>query len=199
MALYAVSIEKETLYRGVQERFANVYYYEGPSFQAGDENYRRLADFLADAEKGCHSAEVTFKTARVWSSGGTILENITLGLFDLTGTGAMPSGIELHAESAVLVEWECQRPNILGRKVYLRKYLRPQYLPTGATLASARGKAAIPAASMTPFKTYADKVDQIEITAGPTFNLVSPSGRVTRAANNGVVNDFVITREFRQN
>ena len=199
MALYAVSIEKETLYQGVQERFANIYYYEGPTFQAGDENYRRLADELAAAEKGVHGSEVQFRTARVWSSGGTIIQNITLGLFDLTGAGELPVGDSVHAEGAVVVEWECQRPNILGRKVYLRKFIRPQNLPSGSGVAAARGKAALNATAKNPFKVYADRVDNILLSSGVTFVLVSPTGRVPRAPDNGVVNNYVVTREFRRN
>jgi hypothetical protein len=195
----AVAITKETQFHGKVEEFSNVYYYNGPSFQAGDNNYRRLGEELAEAEKLVHSAEVTFKTARVWSAGGTILENITLGIFDLTGKGSLASGWPMSAENAILVKMECQRPNVLGRKVYLRKYIRSQMLPGAGSDAQARQKVAIAPDAQIPYKQYADKIDFVTVDPGVLFQLVSPTGRVPRALNNGVVDQFVRNHEFRRN
>jgi hypothetical protein len=199
MALVAVAITKETRYHGALEEFDNVYFYDSLIPQIGAENYERLATAVVDAEKLVHTNQVEFKSARVWSSGGTIQENITLGLFDLAGLGTMPIGFEIHAEGSILVSWECDRTSILGRKVYMRKQLRPQALPTGGTAAMGRAKEAMSAAVMAPFKTYCDTVDEITTVDGVTFNLVTPGGRVQRVTGNGTVNQYVRTREFRRN
>lgn len=195
----AVSITKSTVWRERAELFDNVYYFDGPAFQAGDANYERLVERIVAAEKLVHGTNVTFEQARIWSAGGTVLQNVTLGLIDLSGTGSL-GALAIYKESAVLVEWECSRANILGRKVYLRKYIRPCAVNSQVSTATIlTGETAINASMAAPFKTYADTVDQIEITAGPTFNLVSPSGRETKAANNGVVNPYMGSREFRRN
>ena len=199
MTLYAVSIEKQTTFHGKNEEFSNVYFYEGPAFQAGDENYKRLCDRLVAAEKLVHGNEVTFLRARIWSSGASALENVTLGLFDYTGAGTLAVTELIHAEEDVLVEWECARSNILGRKVYLRKYLRPQGLPVGSNASMGRGKLALASGVMTPFKTYADTVQAPSDATMPQFSLVSPTGRTPRAAANGVIDPLIRTREFRRN
>lgn len=201
MALYAVAIEKECRFHGNVERFGNVYYYEGPIFQAGDENYRRLVEYLTAEEKKVHDGTVTFRTGRIWSSGGTVLQNITLGLFDLSGTGTLLTSGPTHAEAAVLVEFECSRPNILGRKVYLRKYIRSQGLPQGHTQAMAGARDALSDAVKAPYKAFANAIDRISLTPGveAQWQLVSPTGRVPRAEDNGVVDPFIRTREFRRN
>jgi hypothetical protein len=199
MALYAVSIEKETTYHGQPERFSNIYYFQGPEFQAGDANYKRVCDALVAAERPIHNGEVQFKMARIWSAGGTALQNVTLGMFDYVGPGTMEATILTHAETAVLVEWECGRANILGRKVYLRKYIRSQAMPPFVAESVARGKTALPADKKAIWKTYADKVQLIEPVVGTAFVLCSPSNRTPKASNNGFVNDFVVSREFRRN
>lgn len=194
----AVAITKRTLWHGQQESFDNVYYFDGPAFQAGDENYKRLVDAIVAAEKPVHGTSVEFMTARVWSAGGTIIQNITLGLYDLDGFGTA-AGSTLFGEAAALIEWQCERPNVLGRKVYLRKYIRSQQSPGALTTDQATGKAALPAATVALYKSYADAVDIIPTVGGVIFYLVSPTGRSIRAADNGVVNTYYISREFRRN
>ncbi len=199
MSLYAVSIEKDTIFHGKAETFSNIYYFEGPSFQAGDANYKRLCDALVAAERKVHHVGVNFKGARIWSSGGTIAENVTLGMFDYSGAGSMPAFAALHAETAVLVQWECARTNILGRKVYLSKYVRSQFLPTGSTNEMARGKEALNIETKSLYKAYADTVQFLEPAVGVFFLLVSPTGRVPRGDKSGEVDQYVRSREFRRN
>lgn len=199
MPLHAVSIEKETRFHGRIERFSNTYYYEGPLFQLGDANYTRLITQLADAEKLVHVNNVTFRTGRLWSAGGTAAQNETLILMDLAGTGTMEFGVSFSAENAVMVEWETSRANIRGRKVYLRKYIRPQGMNVATTRAMAEQRDPLSAAAAAPFKTYADTVERITTAQGVIWQLVSPKSRVPKASNIGVVDSLVRTREFRRN
>jgi hypothetical protein len=186
------------MFHGALEEFDSVYYYEGPP-QFGSGNVDNFVDQLVAAERKVYSEAVKFKAGRVWTAGGTIRENITLGLVDKTGTGTMPAGARLHAEAAVLVEWECARPNILGRKVYLRKYIRSQYLPLGATDDSAMAISALNSSAKAPYKTYANDVQVISVASLGAFELVSPTGRKPKEAQNGVVDQYLRTREFRRN
>ena len=193
-----VAITKSTLWHGEQEKLVNVYYFDGPAFQAGDANFQRLVDAITAAEKLVHGTNVNFVKARVWSAGGTVIQNVTLGLYDLFGTGSFGTA-PIFKEAASLVEWECERPNVLGRKVYLRKYIRHGATPSPASIPVQSGEAVLPATMTTPLKQYADTVDVIATEGGVIFYLVSPSGRAIRAANNGVVNNYLISREFRRN
>lgn len=198
MALYGVVIEKETQYHSLPERFGNTYFYQGPTFQLGDANFERLVDQLVAAEKQIHNAEVAFKQARVWSAGGTPSQNETLLLKDLTGLGTMLQAQSMHSEAAVMLEWETSRVNVLGRKVYLRKFIRSQGLPGTATTSMARSKERLGADVMAPYKTYGDTIDQLD-TGGVLWALVSPTNRPVRFSDNAVVDPFLRTREFRQN
>ena len=198
MALYGVTIEKETRFHGGPERFNNTYYYELGGAPT-DADLIALADFLVAAEKPIHTGAVAFKTARVWTAGGTIQQNVTVLLRDLTGVGSMIAGMTLHAEASVLVEWETNRTNVLGRKVYLRKFIRPQGLPLNNP-PQAEARDLLAAGNTGIFKTYADAVDAFVIAnGGPSASLRSENGRTLRADNNGNVDVRLRTREFRRN
>jgi len=136
---------------------------------------------------------------RIWSTGASIIENVTLGLYDLSGQGTGGT-FPIFKEGAVLVEWECQRPNVLGRKVYLRKYIRPGALPGTLPAETITGQAPIPQTEKDRFKAYADTVQSIQVGSSlEPFLLCAPSGREPRNPSNGVVNNFLISREFRRN
>ncbi len=196
----AVAITKQTTWHGATEQYSNVYHFDGPPVDGAPASlWTGLINDLTAAEKPIHGTNVTFKTGRVWSVGGTKQENVTLALIDLTGTGS-GSAIKYFKEAAVLVEWECARLNIDGRKVYLRKYIRACAVLSGATDAEMQGENIFSTTVKGPFKTYADKVQKVTTgTSLETFNLVSPNGRLPKADNNGVVNNYMISREFRQN
>lgn len=199
MALYGVAITKSTLWHGKQEEFANAYFYDGPVFQIGDENFRRLIDALVAAESPIHGRNVSFKQARVWSAGGTKEENETVALEDLGGTGTIDNA-PFFKEAAILVDWVCARPNRLGRKVYLRKYIRPCVQLPGAGINVMSGEEQLHANQKAPFKTYADRVQNPAVfSGGPTWSLVSPTLRRPKEQGNGHVNEYLISREFRRN
>ncbi len=195
----AVAVTKATDWHGKREEFDNVYYYSGPAYQAGDANYLRLAEAIVAAEKLCHGSSVEFIRYRIWSAGGTKEQNVTLALVDLDGFGNAGS-TPIFRESAAVVEWETDRANVLGRKVYLRKFIRVCSMLSSTPLGVGQGTAPIPATDNGAYlKTYADTVDRIVIPIGAVFNLVTPSGREVRAADNGVVNEYMRSREFRRN
>lgn len=198
MALHAVAITKRGPWQGKQEEFDNIYYFEGPSFQLGDANYERLVKQVSDLERPLHSGEVEFISGRVWSSGGSIVENETLGLYDLDGFGTAIGGA-MFGESAIMVEWECSRPNVLGRKVYLRKFIRGFATANAQTAQVYLGRVLLPDSAIPPYKAYADGVQQITTAQGVIWALCSPTGRFPRSNDNGVVDRAIRSREFRRN
>lgn len=196
----AVAITKQTMWHGVQEQFDNVYYYDGPPVTGSNPDlWKAVVDAVVAAEKPVHGTNVEFITGRIWSAGGTILQNVTLGLFDLDGFGTGLS-VKYFKEAAVLVEWECDRVNVLGRKVYLRKFIRPCSVLNGASDAMMQGEAQLDSVTKGPFKAYANKVQELSVGASlENFVLTSPTGRQPRNPQNGVVNNYLISREFRRN
>ena len=198
MALYGVSIEKTMLWHNVQEVYDNTYFYEGPDEAPAAAGLQAFVDAIVNAERNVHGVNVAFRRARVWTAGGSPLQNITIGLFDLSGTGKA-IGNQMFGETAVQVEWECARPNILGRKVYLRKFIRSKNIVGNMDVTASIGETPIDAGARGVYKAYGDAVQRVVAPAGVAWDLVSPSGRRPKAPNNAVVNPFVSSREFRRN
>ena len=197
MALFGATITKECDFHGQRERFDNTYYYEAGS--AADLNtHNGLLNHLVAEEKKVHGNNVAFKQSRLWSAGGTPAQNVTLILRDESGNGAL-AGQAIAAEAAVMVEWETSRGSITGRKVYLRKFIRPQQLPA-AFNAGQLQRSALVAADRAPFDSYADAVEATTPLPGTTlYTLTSRSGRVPKGVGNGISDPFLRTREFRRN
>lgn len=197
MPLIGISIEKETQFHGQAERFSNQYYYDcGAAFE--DADAAALIAAVANAEKLVHSGEVAFKLGRAWTAGGTPAQNEQIALIDLTGTGLMSATQTLAAEVSVMVEWECSRKDIRGRKVYLRKFLRPQALPA-ADQDGARQKVAIRSDNRTVFNTYADDVESFLLGIDTLCTLCSESRNFPIDVGNGQPDVMLRTREFRRN
>jgi hypothetical protein len=196
----AVAISKVQTWHAKQERYDTVYHFEGPLFGQGDPRAKQIVDKLVAEEKKIYGDNVTFVGGRVWSTGGTIEENVTLGLFDLTGTGTV-AGAPVFGEAAVLIQWECTRLNVLGRKVYLRKYHRVGRLPGGGTVAEfmAQGRSVLDGSFLTIYSAYADAVLGFTIPAGGDYRLISPTGRKPKEVQASRVYPFTLSREYRRN
>lgn len=195
MAIYGVSIEKEIQFHGKVERISNSYFYS-VGFAPVAADFISMINQLADAEKLVHGSGVAFKLGRVWSAGGSPAENQQEALVDLTGAGSMPTTVSMASELTVLVQWECAREDIRGRKVYLSKYIRSQGLPSSDTNASLQ-RGALSAASAGPFKTYADNIEELTLGASPLAALCSEKGRFPLNVGNAKVDPFVRNRNIR--
>jgi hypothetical protein len=194
----AVAITKQQIWHGIQEQFDTVYYFDGPALQAGDANFERLVNALVVAEKKVFGKNVQFVTGRVWSAGGTAVQNVTKGLYTLSGVGAV-EGQTTHGEAAVLVKIECERPNVLGRKVYLRKFLRVGQIFSAFQNNMAEGRQALDAQMIGFYRDYGETIRKVDIDPGVLFVLVSPTGRVPRLGTPATVSPFIISREYRRN
>ncbi len=198
MALYGLTVTKSTLWHGNLEEFDNTYYYEGPAEPPAGDGLSRFAFAVADAERNIHGSNVNFERVRVWTAGGTIAQNETILLVDLTGTGAA-IGAPIFKEAAVVVEWECERKNIDGKKVYLRKFIRPCAMVATMSAEASRGEEGLTDAMKAPFRSYGNDVQTVEAPIGVNWQLKSRANRLPRFNDNAVVNTFVRSREFRRN
>lgn len=198
MAVYGVSITKDMRWHGALEKYDNTYYYNAPDGAPSPAVLEQIVTRIVGSEIPIHSTRVAFRTARIWSAGGTPLQNETLLLQDLTDRGNQ-IGAPIFGEAAVLVKWETARVNIKGKKVYLRKFVRPGCLVGTMSAEVGRGEEIATSAMLAPFKTYADSVQTITPATGVVWNLASLGNRQPKAPNNGTVDGRVRSREFRRN
>ncbi len=198
MALYAVSITKRMQWHGKLEEYDNVYHYNGPDATPPPDQLNSLINIIAGNERQMHGVRVEFVRGRVWTAGGTPAENVTLALIDLSGNGTAV-GAAMFGEAAVVVEWECSRRDINGRKVYLKKFYRPGNAVGGASEDSSDGIDPLSPGAKDVFKGNSNANQRVEASSGVFFNLTSPAGRTPRSANNAVCNEYLRSREFRRN
>jgi len=199
MPRIAVAIEKEVPFWGSPERFANVYHYDvslSSVFAPGDAS--AIVDKLVTEEKLVHGSVVSFKTARVWETGGSAAENETILIKDLTGAGSMSSTQQLWAENCVVVNLDTGRNTSTGRKIYLRKFIRCQYLPTTGS-GQARGETALTTAQKAPFLTFGQNIRQFQVLAGAVgAELEAPGGQNLAGTATVTVLDYIHNRQFHQ-
>jgi hypothetical protein len=130
-----VSITKATSFRGVQQEFSNIYYYEMlslPDQAAAD----TLIDNLVTLEKTFHATSVTFIRGRLWSQVGTPAQNNMISQKNLSGTGARTADTQMDKERAFLFRLRAGNDS-RGNPVYLRKWYHScGSFATGITMAS---------------------------------------------------------------
>jgi hypothetical protein len=119
--IVGVSIEKATLFRGAQQPFANVYYYEAPLSVSDTGAWDDLINGLVTIEKTHHATDVNFVRGRLWKADGTKAENVMLIDKTLTGTGAVASSTTMDRERAILIQIRAGVDS-RGRPVYNRKW-----------------------------------------------------------------------------
>jgi hypothetical protein len=172
-----VSITKETAFRGSQQSFSNVYYYDGSS--PDEVEARGIINELVRIEKEIHAQSVDFKEARVWTAGGTKAENVMILTTPLSGTGNSGGDPNVDRERAVLIQWPAG-VNVLGRPVYLRKWFHTQ-TAVGPAIAWPDGVKAqtVPIANdtRTLFEGYADQLDPLNVDSALFYQLTARSGR----------------------
>lgn len=183
MALWGVSIEKTTSYRGAAQVFANVYHYNDAGGAPSDANLETLLDNLVTIEKGMHSTAVTFVRGRVWSAGGSEAANQMRVDKSLSGAGTLTHDSALNREMAVLIRWRAGVDS-RGRPVYLRKWYHALATTIGGVATSgtwAANTAQISQAARDAAETQADNVVS-ETVGGTVFTLCGPTGRAITGA-----------------
>jgi hypothetical protein len=131
VARVGISITKSVSFRGVQQEFSNVYYYDGgistPSVVQAD----AMIDELVTIEKTFHSTLVNFMVGRLWSQGGSPSTNNMISQKTLSGTGARATFNNFDRERAFLFRLRAGVDS-RGQPVYLRKWYHSCGLFTGS-------------------------------------------------------------------
>lgn len=154
MPVFGISIEKEFQFRGVTERFSNVYHYNIAAWDG--QSWDSFVNLLVASEKKIFGANVFFKLARVFGPVGEgEAANIMQHIQDLTGFGAKISGTN-YPELAAIVAWPLARSATTGRKRFLRKFLHVQSNVIGTGI-----DPTITAGGQTELLTYAGEVDDL--------------------------------------
>lgn len=178
MAIFGVSIEKSSSFRGANQIFANVYHYQDAGGAPSDADLESLLDQLVVIEKAFHANSVNFVRGRVWSAGGTQAANQMRVDKALAGAGGLVNDVSYDRERAVLVRWRAGVDS-RGRPVYLRKFwhVMSTTFDAAAWGSGVYGNTAqIAQARRDGFETTADQV--ASLTAGGTvFTLCGPNGR----------------------
>lgn len=117
--IVGVALTKSVSFRGVQQEFTNVYYYEDVTAVAVPA--QTLIDDIKATEVSLHSSDVTFVRAKVWKAGGTPAQNEMVLQVPLSGTGNQAANTSMDRERAVLVRWPAGLDS-RGHPVYLRKW-----------------------------------------------------------------------------
>lgn len=177
MALVGVSIRKSVLFRGVQQDFHNVYYYQGAVPSIGTLLWNAIIDDIVTKEKLWHSTDVTFKYAQLWTAGGTRAENDMKVQRTLSGTGSGTPYQYMDRERAILIRWPAGKDR-LGRPVYFRKYYHicGNWQSIGWSAGHMQNTLAIDDTSR---NTIATAANGLKVTGGTvdTYTLCGPTGR----------------------
>jgi hypothetical protein len=176
---YGVSILKNTLFRGVQQEFANVYHYECPGIAlTADTDQENLLDQLVTLEKTWHATDVNFVRGRVWNTGsgspGTNLMRIDKLL---SGAGALAPIAGLDKERAILVRWPAGL-NSRNRPVYLRKWYHTNAAPVGTVIGTTimENEVGFTDPDIADLAAIFDNLDQLTVNTTPC-DLCAQSGR----------------------
>lgn len=120
MPRIAVSITKAAAFRGGNQEFSNVYYYEVLNLPDTTQA-TTFIDNLTALEKTFHGAAVTFVRGRLWSAGAGAAGNNMIQQKTLSGTGARANHADLDRERAYLFRIRAGVDS-RGNPVYLRKW-----------------------------------------------------------------------------
>jgi hypothetical protein len=120
---FGFSVEKQTLFRGVQQPFANIYYYDVPGLGPEDTSgIESILDHLVTNEKAIHGSNVTFIRGRAWNTGsGSPGGNQMRVDKNLSGVGSGNPAANMDKERAILIRVPAGT-NSRGKPVYLRKW-----------------------------------------------------------------------------
>lgn len=188
MTRFGFSVEKTTSFRGFQQPFANIYYYEVAGLSAGDvTGIEDILDHLVTKEKTIHSIAVNFVRGRAWNTGsGSQAGNQMRVDKSLSGTGALSDLTTQDRERAILLRVPAGS-NSRGKPVYLRKWYHTCANPPGQTFAGGvqANTASLGATIKGVYTTYMNSLlsfSDVDTAGAATFgvaNLVSQSGRTT--------------------
>ena len=182
MPIFGVSIEKSTLFRGVQQPFANVYYYDLPTVDPDDSTLlTALVDDIVVIEKQFHATVVNFVRGRMWNTGSGSQEGNRMRVDKpLTGAGALAELSSMDKERAYLVQWPAGF-NVKGRPVKLRKWYHTCANPPGQSIAlsALQNTAELTSAQRVAIQNFAEAIATPNPGGNMLGELCAKSGRKT--------------------
>ena len=124
MGAYGVSVEKKITFRGLDERFANVYHYV--ISVPVETDYTNLADAVLARDKAAYPNSVTYLTTRVYGpTEGSKADNLMRLVRDESGTGIKTTtGLLTYPELCYVTAIYVGRSPVKNRKVFVRKFIR---------------------------------------------------------------------------
>jgi hypothetical protein len=175
LALFAVSSRKSVSFRGTQQPFSNVYYYQGTLPDATQA--QAILSRIVVLEKPFHSTDVAFLDGKVWSAGGSPTANQMIFQGVTLGTGTQTVDTAMDRERAVLHRVKCGT-DVRGRPVYLRKWFHSCGSSAGVSFAGTgilQNTGQISAANRTTLQTaFNDFLTLVVNTI--SYTLCSPKG-----------------------
>lgn len=160
MGVYAVSVIKEFKYKGVAERFANVYHYSTADGQPFLDEV--VADAVVEAERKILGADTKIVQATTYGpTDQGEFANVLRETLDYNITGAV-SYLPCHHAAAVLISWGLPRSPVSNRRRWLRKYLHVAYLPSDSSAEAAQGMVPLPQAAIQKYTDYAQEVSTVQ-------------------------------------
>lgn len=182
MPRYGFSVEKSTLFRGVQQPFANVYYYDAPAVAVtAISDLETALNQIVDKEKEFHATTVNFKRGRVWNTASGSQQGNQMRVDKaLSGTGARANVDFMDRERAVLLRIPAGF-NVRGKPVYLRKWYHTCAHPEGTAIGNAvHGNTdTIPVAGRTYYEGKLNDIQELELLTQAQFFMCAQSGRQT--------------------
>jgi len=195
MPIYGVSVTKSVEWHGQPEEFSNTYHYNSGLLDNVTAN--ALLDQLVPLERGVHGSNVNFKEARVWEAGGSPQENETILIRDISGAGVLPSVAAIYRECCVVVKLYLGRKSTTGRRIYLKKFVRPCALPSNDSDGVTGGRALIQS-NTDPFKTYGNSIKNLTVAGIPDgARLCAPDGTGLPLGTDAEVIPWLSVRQFR--
>lgn len=184
MARYGLSIEKSTLFRGIQQPFANVYYYRAlVGATEDDASLEALMDQIVSKEKSFHGTVINFTRARLWITGtGSRETNIMRVQKSLSGAGVRAASGDVDKERAVLIQWPAGFDS-RHRPVKLRKWYHTVAHPTATAFADTikSNSGGFTDAELTAINTLMEPLFMPVVPGVGGFVLVAQSGREATA------------------
>lgn len=184
MSIYAFAVTAQSAYKGVTERFSNVYHYSFPEI-AGNmtvEEAERVLDDLTTIHRNISGTRVTIVEGRAWGpveQGQAASDTVTIKDYNLTGIGGNDDQFSL--DDCYIVRMRTTRQDAKSRPIWLTKYLRLQAGVGGSSLLPAvhARTTKLPQAAIDRLKVYAD--DIAGVSAGTALDLrpgilCAPSG-----------------------
>jgi hypothetical protein len=195
---YAVAVTMDTLVKGVQEEFSNVFHYDAEAIVNSTGGFEALADQVVSALRPLFTTRVNFKRVRVHGPTDlTKVEDQMKLVKDLTGTGSLVENFSMPPELAIVADVYVGR-GPKGGKQMLRKFLHSCGLPgSGGSSDQAFGRAALAAGVKTPIESALNSLKTVTV-AGFTNDICTPAGKHLPVGSTWAVNPYVATRQFRK-